>query len=148
MGSPTSRGSPPACQSLSSSDPNCHGDARRAASAAHILQRGRYDAHGEPVQAGIPDAVSGAATSDAGNRLQLASWIVDRSNPLTARVIVNRFWQLLFGVGLVKTVDDFGSQGEVPSNQALLDWLAVDFMDSGWDTKRLFKTIMLGATYR
>ena len=78
----------------------------------------------------------------------MASWIVDRSNPLTARVIVNRFWQLLFGVGLVKTVDDFGSQGEVPSNQALLDWLAVDFMDSGWDTKRLFKTIMLGATYR
>ena len=115
---------------------------------AYILQRGRYDAHGEPVQRGIPDAVSGAATSDAGDRLQLARWIADRSNPLTARVIVNRFWQRLFGVGLVKTVDDFGSQGEAPSNQALLDWLAVEFMDSGWDTKWLLKTIMLSGAYR
>ena len=113
---------------------------------AYLLERGRYDLHGEPVEAAVPEALA-SATAPA-NRLQLAHWIVSRSNPLTARVIVNRFWQMLFGVGLVKTVDDFGSQGEAPSNQALLDWLAVEFMDSGWDVKGLLKTIMLSATYR
>ena len=115
---------------------------------AYVLERGRYDLHGEPVGAGIPEALEAATDSAISNRLELARWIVSRSNPLTARVIVNRFWQMLFGVGLVKTVDDFGSQGEAPSNQALLDWLAVEFMDSGWDVKGLLKTIMLSATYR
>ena len=115
---------------------------------AYVLERGRYDLHGDPVEASIPEALLGETAPSIANRLELARWIVSRSNPLTARVIVNRFWQMLFGVGLVKTVDDFGSQGEVPSNQALLDWLAVEFMDSGWDVKRLLKTIMLSATYR
>ena len=115
---------------------------------AYLLERGRYDLHGEPVEAGIPEALAGASDPAIANRLELARWVVSRSNPLTARVIVNRFWQMLFGVGLVKTVDDFGSQGEAPSNQALLDWLAVEFMDSGWDVKDLLKTIMLSATYR
>jgi len=115
---------------------------------AYVLERGRYDLHGDPVEAAIPEALLGATAPSIANRLELARWIVSRSNPLTARVIVNRFWQMLFGVGLVKTVDDFGSQGEAPSNQALLDWLAVEFMDSGWDVKRLLKTIMLSATYR
>ena len=115
---------------------------------AYVLERGRYDLHGDPVEAAIPEALLGATAPSIANRLELARWVVSRSNPLTARVIVNRFWQMLFGVGLVKTVDDFGSQGEAPSNQALLDWLAVEFMDSGWDVKRLLKTIMLSATYR
>ena len=115
---------------------------------AYVLERGRYDLHGDPVEAALPDALLGATGPGIANRLELARWIVSRSNPLTARVIVNRFWQMLFGVGLVKTVDDFGSQGEAPSNQALLDWVAVEFMDSGWDVKRLLKTIMLSATYR
>ncbi len=115
---------------------------------AYVLERGRYDQHGEPVSAGIPASVSEAGSEPVRTRLDLARWIVSRSNPLTARVIVNRFWQMLFGTGIVKTVEDFGSQGEAPSNQELLDWLAVEFMDSGWDVKRLLKTIMLSATYR
>ena len=115
---------------------------------AYVLERGRYDAHGEPVSAGLPEAVSGVRPKPAGNRLELARWIASRSNPLTARVIVNRLWQMLFGTGIVKTVDDFGSQGEAPSNRQLLDWLAMEFMDSGWDIKRLLKTVMLSATYR
>ena len=114
---------------------------------AYVLARGNYEAHGEPAGPGLPDAVA-AGRASAANRLELARWIASRSNPLTARVIVNRFWQMLFGVGIVKTVDDFGSQGEAPSNQDLLDWLAVEFMDSGWDIKRLFKTIMTSAAYQ
>ena len=115
---------------------------------AYILDRGRYDARGEVVSPGVPEAIRNGLTTGVSDRLALAHWIVSRSNPLTARVIVNRFWQMLFGVGLVKTVDDFGSQGEAPSNQALLDWLAVEFMESGWDVKQLLKTIMSSSTYR
>ncbi len=115
---------------------------------AYILERGRYDAHGAPVRANVPEALASAGAPPVATRLELAQWIASRSNPLTARVIANRFWQMLFGVGLVKTVDDFGSQGEAPSNRELLDWLAVEFMDSGWDVKHLLKTIMLSSTYR
>ena len=115
---------------------------------AYVLDRGRYDARGEVVSPGVPESVRKGLAPDVSNRLELARWIASRSNPLTARVIVNRFWQMLFGVGIVKTVDDFGSQGEAPSNQALLDWLAVEFMESGWDVKQLLKTIMSSATYR
>ena len=82
------------------------------------------------------------------NRLGLARWLVDRGNPFTARVTVNRFWQMYFGAGIVKTVQDFGSQGDPPVNQDLLDWLAVEFMDSGWNVKALQKTIVMSAAYR
>jgi hypothetical protein len=82
------------------------------------------------------------------DRLGLARWIVDRENPLTARATVNRLWAMLFGIGLVKTVEDFGSQGEWPVNQDLLDWLAVEFMDSGWSVKHMLKTMVMSAAYQ
>lgn len=93
----------------------------------HVLIRGEYDKRGEKVQPALPAALA-AASDFLPNRLGLARWLVDRSNPLTARVAVNRMWQMLFGTGLVKTVDDFGAQGEWPSHPELLDWLAVEFM--------------------
>jgi hypothetical protein len=113
-----------------------------------ILRRGAYDAHGETVQPRTPAALPPFRSDWPANRLGLARWLVDRSNPLTARVTVNRFWQMLFGVGLVKTVEDFGAQGEPPVNPELLDWLAVEFMDSGWNVKGILKTIVLSETYR
>jgi hypothetical protein len=82
------------------------------------------------------------------NRLALAKWLVDSQNPLTARATVNRWWAMLFGTGLVKTVDDFGAQGEWPTHPELLDWLAVEFMESGWRVKHLLKTIVMSSTYR
>lgn len=115
---------------------------------AYVLKRGAYDAHGDPVSPGTPGALPPMRPEWPGNRLGLARWLVDRSNPLTARVTVNRFWQMLFGTGIVKTVQDFGSQGEPPSNQELLDWLAVEFMESRWDVKHILKTMVMSATYR
>jgi hypothetical protein len=115
---------------------------------AFILKRGAYDAHGDKVSAGLPHVLPPMPAGFPNNRLGLAEWLVDRSNPLTARVTVNRFWQMLFGTGLVKTVDDFGSQGEWPAYQDVLDYLAVKFMDSGWDVKALLKTMVMSATYR
>jgi hypothetical protein len=110
-----------------------------------VLKRGAYDESGEKVTAGVPVIFN---SKPIANRLELARWLVDKSNPLTARVTVNRFWQSYFGFGLVKTVDDFGAQGEYPSNLELLDWLAVEFMDSGWDVKALQKKIVMSAAYR
>ncbi len=115
---------------------------------AYILKRGAYDAHGDPVSPGTPEVLPAMKSGWPGDRLGLAKWLVDRSNPLTARVTVNRFWQMMFGTGIVKTVQDFGSQGDPPSNQELLDWLAVEFMDSGWNVQHIMKTIVMSAAYR
>ncbi|MBK7927053.1 MAG: DUF1553 domain-containing protein [Bryobacterales bacterium] len=112
---------------------------------AHVLLRGAYDKPGPEVTPALPAALT---TNPAPSRLALARWMVSRDNPLTARVIVNRYWQMIFGTGLVKTVEDFGSQGEWPSHPELLDWLAVEFMDSGWDVRHLLKTIVTSSTYR
>jgi hypothetical protein len=115
---------------------------------AFVLKRGAYDAHGEPVEPGTPTVLPPMRRDLPNNRLGLAQWIFSRENPLTARVTVNRFWQMIFGTGLVKTVEDFGSQGELPIHQELLDSLAVDFMESGWDTKALLRKIVTSAMYR
>jgi Protein of unknown function (DUF1553)/Protein of unknown function (DUF1549)/Concanavalin A-like lectin/glucanases superfamily/Planctomycete cytochrome C len=114
----------------------------------HVLIRGAYDRPGERVQPGVPAVLPPLPTGAPNNRLGLAKWLVDPSNPLTARVTVNRFWQMYFGLGLVKTVDDFGSQGEWPSHPELLDWLATEFVRTGWDIKAMQKLIVTSATYR
>ena len=115
---------------------------------AHILYRGQYDQPRQEVQPNVPAALPPMPASFPRNRLGLAQWLVDPSNPLTARVTVNRFWQELFGTGLVKSSEDFGSQGQAPSHPELLDWLAVEFRESGWDVKRFFKLLVTSATYR
>jgi len=115
----------------------------------YVLTRGVYDAHGEVVDVGVPSDILPYDTSAYGNnRLGLAKWLFDKRHPLTARVFVNRMWQEFFGRGLVKTSGDFGMQGEMPSHPELLDWLAVDFREHGWDVKRLIKQLMMSATYR
>ena len=114
----------------------------------YVLDRGLYNLRGDEVQPAVPGIFPKLAENDRPNRLALANWLVSRDNPLTARVTVNRFWQMLFGVGLVKTVEDFGVQAEYPVYPGLMDWLAADFMDSGWDVKRLLKTIMLSDAYQ
>ncbi len=114
----------------------------------HLLIRGAYDRPGDVVQRGLPALLPPMPAGVPNNRLGLAKWLVDPSNPLTARVTVNRFWQMYFGAGIVRTVEDFGSQGELPSNPGLLDWLATEFMRTGWDVKALQKTIVMSATYR
>jgi hypothetical protein len=113
-----------------------------------VLKRGAYDAPGEKVTAGVPETLAPLRAGWPNNRLGLARWLVDRANPLTARVSVNRFWQSYFGFGIVKTVDDFGAQGEFPFHPELLDWLATEFMESGWNVKALQKIIVMSATYR
>ena len=115
---------------------------------AHVLYRGMYDQPRELVAANTPSALHPMHASWPRNRLGLAKWIVDPANPLTSRVTVNRFWQEIFGSGLVKTNDDFGSQGEPPSHPELLDWLAVAFRESGWDVKQFFRMLVTSSTYR
>ena len=118
-----------------------------------VLLRGGYDKPTDVfVTAGTPQVLpplSADAASDANrNRLTLAKWLVDPNHPLTARVTVNRYWQLFFGRGLVTTTEDFGSQGTRPSHPDLLDWLAIRFIESGWDVKQLHKLIVMSSTYR
>ena len=114
----------------------------------HILKRGEYDKPGEEVSFNTPPKIFPFDTTKfEKNRLGLAKWLVDKKNPLTARVFVNRIWQEFFGRGLVKTSGDFGMQGETPSHPELLDWLALDFMNNGWNIKRLVKQMVMSATY-
>ncbi|HSH92658.1 MAG TPA: DUF1553 domain-containing protein [Roseimicrobium sp.] len=115
---------------------------------AAILIRGQYDKPGDKVEAATFAALNPLPEGAPRNRLGLAKWLVDRNNPLTARVTVNRYWQEVFGTGLVKTTDDFGVMGENPSNPALLDWLATEFMESGWDVKHMFTLMLMSSTYR
>jgi len=113
-----------------------------------ILNRGEYDQPTDSVQPATPEAIFPFSKELPKNRLGLAQWLTDTKNPLTARVHVNRIWAMLFGKGLVETSEDFGVQGSLPTQPKLLDWLAVDFMEHGWDTKYLLKKIMLSATYQ
>lgn len=115
---------------------------------AHILTRGEYDRPEEEVQANTPAALHPMAEGAPQNRLGLAQWIVDPANPLTARVTVNRFWQQLFGQGIVTTPEDFGVAGALPTHPELLDWLAIEFRETGWDVKRMFKLMLMSNTYR
>ncbi|HEX8311585.1 MAG TPA: DUF1553 domain-containing protein [Chthoniobacteraceae bacterium] len=115
---------------------------------AFVLQRGAYDAPGDPVDRSTPAALPAFPNDAPRNRLGLAQWLTSRQHPLTARVLVNRLWQEFFATGLVATADNFGSQGTLPSHPELLDWLARDFVASGWDHKRACKQIVLSATYR
>ncbi|MBI1840157.1 MAG: PSD1 domain-containing protein [Verrucomicrobia bacterium] len=121
---------------------------RREPRETFVLFKGLYDKPGEKVGMGVPASLPQLQAGAPTNRLGLAQWIVSAENPLTARVVVNRIWQQFFGVGLVKTSEDFGVQGEKPVNAELLDWLAVEFRESGWDMKRLCRLIVTSATYR
>jgi hypothetical protein len=115
----------------------------------YILKRGVYDQPGEEVSFATPPKIFPFDTTKLEkNRLGLAKWLFDKKHPLTARVYVNRIWQEFFGRGIVKTSGDFGMQGEMPSHPELLDWLALDFMNNGWNIKRLVKQIIMSATYR
>ncbi len=113
-----------------------------------VLLRGAYDKPGERVTAATPAALPALAADQPRNRLGLARWLVDPANPLTARVTVNRLWQSVFGTGLVRTSEDFGSQGELPSHPELLDWLATEFIRTGWDVKAMLRLLVTSATYR
>jgi len=115
---------------------------------AYLLKRGQYDQLGEEVRAGVPESLPAFPADAPRNRLGLARWIASAENPLTARVAVNRLWQQCFGEGLVRTVNDFGLQGEPPTHPELLDWLALRFVRSGWDVKALVKLMVTSATWR
>jgi hypothetical protein len=114
----------------------------------YLLVRGQYDKHGAKVTAGVPASLPPLPKDAPANRLGLAEWLVNPSQPLTARVIVNRYWQMYFGTGIVKTAEDFGVQGEYPSHPELLDWLATEFIRTGWDVKAMQRLIVTSATYR
>ena len=116
--------------------------------ATHVLNRGEYNAPTEQVTADVPAVFPPLPEDVPANRLGFATWLVDPTHPLTARVAVNRYWQRLFGIGLVKTSEDFGVQGELPSHPELLDWLALEFVRSGWDVKYIQRLMITSATYR
>lgn len=114
----------------------------------YLLKRGAYDAPTEPVQPGTPAILPIFPKDAPRNRLGLARWLTQPENPLAGRVAVNRFWQIIFGEGLVRTPEDFGRQGKPPTHPELLDWLTHDFVSNGWNTKRLLKQIVMSSTYR
>jgi hypothetical protein len=115
---------------------------------AFVLSRGQYDQPGASVNPGVPASLPPLQAGVPANRLALAKWLVDPAHPLTARVAVNRWWQLYFGTGIVETVEDFGSQGAWPSHPELLDWLATEFIRGGWNVKEMQRLIVTSATYR
>jgi hypothetical protein len=121
---------------------------KSAEAMAYILARGEYDKRGDPVKAMTPTALPPFPADAPANRLGLAKWLLEPNHPLTSRVTVNRFWQELFGTGIVRTAGDFGIAGDLPSNQELLDWMAVEFREGGWDVKKFFKLMVTSATYR
>ncbi len=114
----------------------------------YVLSRGAYDAPTDPVEPGTPASLPAFPADAPRNRLGLARWLTDPAHPLTPRVAVNRLWQQCFGTGLVRTPEDFGSQGQPPTHPALLDWLAGDFVSGGWDLRRTLRQIVLSSTYR
>lgn len=114
----------------------------------YILERGVYDAPGDPVGPGTPESVLEFSDKYPKNRLGLAQWLFDEENPLTARVYVNRLWHMFFGRGLVKSLDDFGNQGTLPSHPELLDWMANEFVQSGWDIQHMIKLILTSDAYQ
>jgi hypothetical protein len=123
---------------------------RKDARETFVLNRGVWDQPDkeQPIQPGTPECLPGLPKDAPQNRRTLANWVVSNENPLTPRVIVNRYWQRFFGTGLVTTTEDFGSQGERPTHPQLLDWLAAEFVESGWDVKHMLKLIVMSATYQ
>ena len=115
---------------------------------AYFLQRGHYEAKGDPVERATPAALPPMDHQLPRNRLGLAQWLIDPRHPLTARVAVNRIWQQVFGRGIAETSEDLGSQGATPTHPELLDWLAIEWMEDGWDVKRLMKRLIMSATYQ
>ncbi len=115
---------------------------------SHVRIRGVYDALGEKVAAAVPAFLPPLPANETNSRLALARWLVSPEHPLTGRVTVNRLWQMLFGAGLVRTTEDFGTQGEPPSHPELLDWLASELIAQGWDLKKILKTMVMSHTYR
>jgi len=114
----------------------------------YILERGVYDSYGEPVDRNVPSDIMPWKDKYPKNRLGLSQWLLDDDHPLTARVAVNQLWYLFFGTGLVESIEDFGNQGALPSHPKLLDWLATEFRESGWDVKKLVKLIVTSSTYK
>jgi hypothetical protein len=113
-----------------------------------VLKRGEYDKPGEKVSPGFPAALTTATAPRPRDRLDFARWLVSPEHPLTARVAVNNYWQTFFGAGLVRTVEDFGAQGEPPTHPELLDWLATEFVRTGWNVKAMHRLIVTSATYK
>ncbi len=121
---------------------------RDSARQTHVLVRGVWDAKGDVVQPGVIPSILKWPEEKTRSRLDLAQWIVDPENPLTARVVVNHLWQIMFGQGLVRTPEDFGLQGELPTHPKLLDWLAVELIENDWDLQHILRLIATSKTYR
>src|SRR5690606_7883892 len=119
-----------------------------SAAMAYVLFRGDYDKRRDEVKADTPEILPEFPADYSRDRLGFAKWLLLDDHPLTARVTVNRYWQEVFGMGLVRSAGDFGITGDLPSHPELLDWLAVDFRENGWDVKRLFRMIVTSAAYR